>query len=62
MGRDGLEGAKKIKARGGGIIAQDKETSVVYGMPRAVVEAGLADEILPLPQIPQRLKELFRSF
>jgi two-component system chemotaxis response regulator CheB len=62
MGRDGLEGAKKIKARGGGIIAQDKETSVVYGMPRAVVEAGLADEILPLPQIPQRLKELFRSY
>ena len=62
MGRDGVEGAKKIKARGGGIIAQDKETSVVYGMPRAVVEAGLADEVLPLPEIPQRLKELFRSF
>ncbi len=62
MGKDGLEGSKLIKARGGGIIAQDRETSVVYGMPRAVIEAGLADEILSLPQIPLRLKEIFRSF
>jgi len=62
MGKDGLEGARKIKAKGGSIVAQDRETSVVYGMPRAVFEAGLADEVLPLFEIPKRLKELFRSF
>lgn len=51
MGSDGCEGMKKIKAGGGYSIAQNEETSVVYGMPKAVVEAGLADEIQPLEDI-----------
>lgn len=51
MGSDGCEGMKKIKAAGGYSIAQDEETCVVYGMPRAVVEAGLADEVRPVEQI-----------
>jgi two-component system chemotaxis response regulator CheB len=62
MGRDGAEGAKKVKLKGGGVIAQDAQTSVVFGMPRAVIEAGLADEVLSLSEIPKRLRELFRCY
>lgn len=51
MGEDGLEGSKKIVQVGGHLIAQDEATSVVWGMPGAVVHAGLAHQILPLPQI-----------
>jgi two-component system chemotaxis response regulator CheB len=48
MGSDGREGAGWIKSRGGNILAEAEESCVVYGMPRAVVEAGLADEVVPL--------------
>lgn len=51
MGRDGALGAAAVRAAGGRVIAQDRETSVVYGMPRAVVEMGVADEVLPLDKI-----------
>lgn len=51
MGKDGLEGVKRIKEKGGFIIAQDKESSIVWGMPRAVCKAGLADKVLPIEQI-----------
>lgn len=51
MGCDGLDGMKKIKAAGGFSIAQDEATCVVYGMPKAVVDAGLADEICPIQDI-----------
>lgn len=51
MGEDGLEGSRKIVDAGGHLIAQDEGTSVVWGMPGAVVHAGLAHEVLPLPQI-----------
>ncbi|NOX36913.1 MAG: chemotaxis response regulator protein-glutamate methylesterase [Calditrichaeota bacterium] len=57
MGKDGLKGAQIIKAAGGKVIAQDEETSVVYGMPRVVVEAGLADAVLPLEKIPEALSQ-----
>lgn len=62
MGRDGAEGAKRIKLKGGGVLAQDAQTSVVFGMPRAVIESGLADEVLSLPEISKRLRELFRCY
>ncbi|MGK9477043.1 protein-glutamate methylesterase/protein-glutamine glutaminase [Melioribacter sp. OK-6-Me] len=52
MGKDGLEAVKLLKSKGGIAIAQDEETCVVYGMPKAIVEAGLADLILPLEKIP----------
>ena len=52
MGKDGLEGVKKIKSVGGHCIAQNEDTCVVYGMPRAIVENGLADTIAPLEEIP----------
>lgn len=51
MGQDGFVGARQIKEQGGRIIAQDRESSVVYGMPRVVAEAGLADLVLPLEKI-----------
>jgi two-component system chemotaxis response regulator CheB len=48
MGSDGRAGAAWIKARGGCILTEAEETCVVYGMPRAVVEAGLSDGVVPL--------------
>ena len=51
MGRDGLQGSRQIVEAGGTVLAQDEFTSVVWGMPGEVVRAGLADAILPLPQI-----------
>ena len=51
MGRDGLEGAKAVRAAGGRILVEAESTCTVYGMPRAVAEAGLADEILPLDEL-----------
>ncbi|MBF0274811.1 MAG: chemotaxis response regulator protein-glutamate methylesterase [Nitrospinae bacterium] len=51
MGQDGINGFREIKNKGGMTIAQDRETSVVYGMPRAVVEAGLVDSVVPLEKI-----------
>lgn len=52
MGSDGAEGVRQIKAAGGMVIAQDQETSVVYGMPRAAARTGAVDRILPLTEIP----------
>jgi two-component system chemotaxis response regulator CheB len=51
MGHDGAAGAKRIADGGGSVIAQDEESSVVWGMPGAVAQAGAAAEILPLGQI-----------
>jgi two-component system chemotaxis response regulator CheB len=51
MGRDGLEGARAVRAAGGRILVEAESTCTVYGMPRAVAEAGLADEILPLDEL-----------
>ncbi len=51
MGQDGLRGAEVIRDAGGRIIAQDEASSVVWGMPGAVTQAGLADKVLPLDQI-----------
>jgi two-component system chemotaxis response regulator CheB len=48
MGHDGLQGSRCIYDGGGQILAQDEKTSVVWGMPRFVVEEGLPDEVLPL--------------
>jgi two-component system chemotaxis response regulator CheB len=55
MGRDGAEGMKKLKANGAATIAQNEETCVVYGMPRAAVELGCVDRVLPLDLIPHAI-------
>jgi two-component system chemotaxis response regulator CheB len=51
MGKDGLDGVKLLKDKGAYVIAESKETSVIFGMPGAVIAAGLADEVLPLYEI-----------
>jgi two-component system chemotaxis response regulator CheB len=60
MGQDGLIGSQELKAKGAQVFAQDKASSVVWGMPGAVATAGLADKILPLdavvPEILRRVK------
>lgn len=59
MGEDGMRGAREIVAAGGRVLAQDEQSSVVWGMPGAVVRSQLADEVLPLqrmaPEITSRL-------
>ncbi len=61
MGSDGVLGTKVLKSKGGYIIAQDEASSVVYGMPRAVVDANLADEIVDIDQLADTLqKALYR--
>lgn len=51
MGNDGFKGMQLLKQKGGVTIAQDEATSTIYGMPRACVEGGVADEVLPIGQI-----------
>jgi two-component system chemotaxis response regulator CheB len=58
MGQDGLRGAQQIAAAGGTVVAQDQASSVVWGMPRAVTEAGLAQRTLPLSSIAGELMRL----
>jgi len=55
MGQDGLKGAECIRDAGGTVFAQDEVSSVVWGMPRAVFDAGIADQILPLGEVAQKL-------
>jgi two-component system chemotaxis response regulator CheB len=55
MGRDGVDGAATLVARGGSIIAQDEASCAVWGMPRAVLEAGLASAVLPPDKIARRV-------
>jgi two-component system chemotaxis response regulator CheB len=59
MGADGLRGAQAVTAAGGAVIAQDENSSVVWGMPGQVTNAGLASAVLPLDQIPAALNRLF---
>ncbi|MCJ7746109.1 MAG: chemotaxis-specific protein-glutamate methyltransferase CheB [Desulfobacterales bacterium] len=51
MGMDGARGMKAIKDAGGSTIAEDQSTCIVFGMPRAVIEMGCVDTVVPLPQI-----------
>jgi two-component system chemotaxis response regulator CheB len=55
MGKDGLEGAHAVKQAGGRILVEAESTCTVYGMPRAVSEANLADAELPLHELPQAI-------
>ena len=58
MGSDGTQGAADIAAAGGSVVAQDEATSVVWGMPRSVAQAGLCSAVLPLDQIPGKVLRL----
>ena len=58
MGSDGFKGVQSLKRKGVYCIAQDEASCVVYGMPKFIVDHGLADEVLPLDAIARRIKEL----
>jgi two-component system chemotaxis response regulator CheB len=58
MGHDGLAGTRLVIDAGGTAIAQDEATSVVWGMPGAVAQAGLCHAALPLPEIAAKLRTL----
>lgn len=55
MGQDGLRGAESITQAGGKVLAQDEATSVVWGMPGAVVQAGLADQVMPIDRLAREI-------
>ncbi|MCU1669835.1 MAG: cheB [Blastococcus sp.] len=55
MGSDGRNGAGEIRAAGGTVLVQDQATSVVWGMPGAISQAGFADEVLPLDRVPEAI-------
>jgi two-component system chemotaxis response regulator CheB len=55
MGQDGLRGAEELKSVHATVLAQDEASSVVWGMPGFVAQAGLADRILPLSQMAQEI-------
>jgi two-component system chemotaxis response regulator CheB len=59
MGKDGFEGITELKKLGGYCIAQDEESCVVYGMPKAINDAGLSDVVLPLEQISEQVNKAF---
>jgi two-component system chemotaxis response regulator CheB len=62
MGQDGLRGAEILKAQGASVLAQDEASSVVWGMPGAVVNAGLADRVLALDRVvPEILRMACRT-
>ena len=61
MGKDGLEGCREIKLRGGHVYAQDEETSVAWGMPRAIIQSGMADRIVPLAEMAQAITSIVHS-
>jgi two-component system chemotaxis response regulator CheB len=61
MGSDGTRGAADVVAAGGSVIAQDEATSVIWGMPGSVFEAGLVSAILPLDQIAPATVRLFQG-
>lgn len=61
MGQDGVDGLRELRATGAQVLAQDEETSVVFGMPAAAIAAGLVDAVLPLPMIGPRLFQLARN-
>jgi two-component system chemotaxis response regulator CheB len=61
MGSDGLNGSRVIREQGGSVLAQDQATSIVWGMPGAVAQAGLAQKVLPLDAIaPEILRMVSR--
>jgi two-component system chemotaxis response regulator CheB len=51
MGQDGTAGLKYIKQRGARVIAEDQSSCIVYGMPKAAIESGRVDKVVPLAEI-----------
>lgn len=58
MGNDGTAGLKALKSKGGKVIAQDKASCVVYGMPKTAIEAGIVDVVLPIHEIASQIEKM----
>jgi two-component system chemotaxis response regulator CheB len=58
MGRDGAQGMLEIRQLGGRTIAQDEASCVVFGMPKAAIDLGAAEKIVPLPKVAQEIMYL----
>ncbi len=56
MGQDGLDGVRTIKTHGGNVLAQDEDSSIVYGMPKAVGESGCADKVVSLTRMAHEIQ------
>ena len=61
MGDDGTKGCKKLKLKGAKVIAQDRESSVVFGMPRSIIEANLADYVSSLDEMDKKIVEVVQG-
>jgi len=59
MGKDGAEGLRRIKERGGVTMVQDEQSCAVFGMPKAAIALGAVDEVVPLANIPGELERIF---
>jgi two-component system chemotaxis response regulator CheB len=62
MGHDGLDASRTLVEVGGKLIAQDEKTSIVWGMPGAVSNAGLCSGVYPLNEIGSKIKEKLIGF
>lgn len=61
MGRDGAEGVRAIRESGGVVIAQDEASSLIYGMPKAAVETGCVDVVVPVGRLPEAIEAGLRQ-
>ena len=61
MGNDGTEGLLKVKEFGGYVISQDEESSLIFGMPKSAIDAGVVDSVLNITKIPDFLEKLCRE-
>ncbi|MGM0501551.1 MAG: protein-glutamate methylesterase/protein-glutamine glutaminase [Bacillota bacterium] len=61
MGKDGAQGLKEIKARGGYTIAESKKTATIFGMPKQAISIGAVEEVAPLDKIPSRIVSLVKK-
>ena len=61
MGRDGAEGLRRIRDAGGKAVIQDRDSSIIYGMPQAAMEAAGADRVAAARDIARVIKDLCRS-
>jgi two-component system chemotaxis response regulator CheB len=56
MGDDGARGIQRVREKGGRTIAEASQTAVVFGMPQAAIRTGAVEAVLPLQEIPERLR------
>jgi two-component system chemotaxis response regulator CheB len=61
MGSDGAAGMVKLKAAGAKTIAQDRDSCLIYGMPKVAVESGAVDYVVPMQKIPAAIAKLMRQ-